>query len=142
MATSSTVDVIEKLIQLALKNPNREEAASAALKAVTLIDKYSVPLGAEVHILREGEWQPPDEDFKKTVDDILKSTNIKPDHDLGPGLMIQSREMLTREEAFRAQMRRAWQAIREERRKVEAWAHTLRAEFRRDYWGANNPKPW
>lgn len=141
---ADTVDIIEKLIQLALKNPNREEAASAALKAVALLDKYQIPIGSNVTILREApEWKP-DPDFMHTVDEILKGRQWKTDTDANPvppassepGLpMVQSHDVVDGREAFRQRMIDAWRAIREERIKLTAEVYRYEQETHRTYHG-------
>lgn len=156
-----TTDIIEKLIQLALKNPNREEAAAAALKAVSLIDKFQIPIGSEVHITRDApEWRPPSEDFMQTVEDILSGKNrrpggatVPPRSQGGPGyanaLSITDNETTTREEAWRLRMIDAWREIREERKRFEGIVQRGEQEKHERFWGfpcrqcgADNKKPW
>lgn len=158
MAEQSTVDMVEKLIRLATNNPSEQEAKAAALKACELIMKFSIPLGAEVVIVKDREWTPPSSDFMNMVDEILKGEGAqqawKAQQDAaraaydgnGPdvpgGIMIQDRDLMTREDAFRAQMKRAWQAIREERKRFEAWVHEMRVKHHLNFWDADHPKPW
>lgn len=159
MASSNVIDMIEKLIRLSTNNPSPEEASLAALKACELIQKFSVPLGAEVKIVQDREWTPPSSDFMDMVDEILKGTRAAYNAqdevrdwqpaDVGgspsaptQGLMIQDRELLNREEAFRRQMQRAWQAIRAERKRFEAIVHEARVKRHMDFWDDEHPKPW
>lgn len=152
MANQNIVDVVEGLIRLATNNQSEAEARQAALKACQLIQKFSIPLGAEVKIVRDAKWTPPSSDFMETVEDILKGTNKSPYQgqenvrnaqpaDVSGSLSIRDNEVSTREDAFRAQMTRAWRAIREERRKIEAWVHSLKIQHRQDHW-QDHPKPW
>ena len=153
------MDMVEKLIRLATNNPNEEEAKLAALKACSLIQKFSIPLGADVVIVKDREWKPPSPDFMDMVEEILKGTRAAYNQqdevrdwepaDVGgspaapsQALMIQDRELFNREDAFRAQMSRAWRAIREERRRIEAWVHNFRVKEGGVFWDDNHPKPW
>lgn len=161
MANANIVDMVEKLIRLATNNPSPEEARLAALKACELIQKFSIPLGADVVIVKDREWSAPSPDFMATVEEILKgeratyasqwegSWEPPPAADVGgkpaaptQGLMIQDRELWSRQEAFRAQMQRAWRAIREERKRIEGWVHNMRVKHGGEFWGSDHPKPW
>lgn len=159
MANANVVDMVEKLIRLATNNPSPEEARLAALKACELIQKFSIPLGADVVIVKDREWSAPSPDFMSTVEEILKGTRAayNPQDDVRDwqpadvggspaaptqGLMIQDRKLWSRQEAFRAQMQRAWRAIREERKRIEAWVHNMRVKHGSEFWGEDHPKPW
>lgn len=135
MSNQNIPTVVEKLIQLALKNPNKEEAASAALKAVELIDRFSLPVGDRV-IATEPvgptpNWVPPDPKFYETVDDILGKKQVNPDADprTMPGLMIQDTELVDPQEAWRQRMVDAWKEIRAQRRDIAAIYYRLKQHF-------------
>jgi hypothetical protein len=59
VADDKVLDRIGKLMRLALNNPNREEAASAALKAIALMDEHKVQFatGAVEHAAYEERLQ-------------------------------------------------------------------------------------
>src|SRR5437016_4604514 len=143
-------DVIEKLIQLALKNPNPEEASSAALKAVALIDKYQVPIGANITIIRDApDWKPPTAEENAAVEELLRGRRKNPD--AGPipkseggegyagGIMIQDQEVQTGKDAFRQRLIDAWRALREERQRLQGEIYRYEQEthhkFRDGEWG-------
>lgn len=146
MDQDTVVDKVEKLIQLALKNPNREEAASAALMAVQLIDKFTIPIGTSMGFtVDKDDWVPPDKDVMDVMNDILSG---KDPHKTGEGyeggLMIQDREAQTGRDAWRQRMIDAWRALREERKRFEALVYRLELRYRGErFWdGLVNRKPW
>lgn len=142
---ANTVDVIEKLIQLALHNPSREEAASAALKAVTLIDQFQIPIGADVTIIRDvaDEWKPPTEEENQVIDDLLKGRKIDPEYRAqwskenaeAGGLINQNNSPMTGTDAFRQRLVDAWRALREERVRLRAEVYRYEQETRRKFKG-------
>ncbi len=129
MATS-TIETVKKLIELALHNPNEAEAMSAAMMAVRLIDKFSLPVGDNIIHRSDKDWVPPPPDFYETVSDIFKG-GVDPDAEAeaytrpysGPtpsgqqaGLAHVEHELIDQKSAFAAQIVRAWRAIREARK--------------------------
>lgn len=142
---ANTVDVIEKLIQLALNNPEPAEAAAAALKAVALIDKYSIPIGTNVTIIRDvTDWKPPTPEETAVVEELLKG---KPRYDQNAGhdwagqhhegktegLINQDNTPQTGKDAFRQRLIDAWRALREERKKLEAEVYRYELETHRKF---------
>lgn len=126
-----TIEVVQKLMQLALHNPNEAEAMSAALKAIRMIDKFSLPVGDNVVHRSDRAWEPPPPDFYATVEDIFADKAKQPDEEARAydspyqgappagqqaGLTAPERELEDRQSAFAKQMVRAWRAIREARR--------------------------
>jgi hypothetical protein len=161
---STVVDVVEKLIQLALKNPNREEAASAALKAVALIEKHQIPIGADVSIpTAGGNWVPPSKDFMDAVEEMLNTKRQQDAHtrkdpatyqtkagtSYDQDLMIQDRETSTKEDAARQRFIDGWRALREERKRLEGEVQRFELAYSVRFWGVKCPqcgreinKPW
>lgn len=130
MATP-TIDIVQKLMALALNNPNEEEARSAAMQAIRLIDKFSLPVGDNVIHRSDKEWVPPPPDFYETVSDIFKGGGTNPDAEANAydqpyagappkgqqaGLRAVENDLIDQKSAFAAQIVRAWRAIREARR--------------------------
>lgn len=147
---AETIDIIEKLIQLALNNPNENEAMLAAMKVVRLLDKFQIPIGANVTILREADlkWTPPSQDFMDTVEDILKNKrDYNPDaspmrdrpQSAHGGLTIQNRDIVDQQEAWRTRMVDAWRALREERLRFQSEVQRYERETHRKFWGDGNP---
>lgn len=125
-----TTDIIRKLMALALNNPSLEEAQSAALKAVQLIEKHSIPVGDSIP-LKDKRWVPPEPDFMDLVNDILGGKKPNPDEQ-GPLVMSEDTDLEDQATAFRKQVVLAWRAIRAERKKLEGEWHNLRK--RRGEW--------
>lgn len=143
-----TIDIVKKLMELALHNPNPEEARSAAMKAIQLIDKFDLPVGDNVIHRPSKDWVPPDADFMHTVDDIFsgKKEWANPDakateYDENRGsqvpgaLAAPERELEDQQSAFRKQVIRAWRAIRETRVKLQAEISTYERETHRRFTG-------
>lgn len=128
---ADTTDIIRKLMALALNNPSEAEAMSAALKAVQLIEKHSIPVGDTIP-LKDKRWVPPEPDFMDLVNDILKGNKPNPDEQ-GPLVMAEDYELDDQASAFRKQIVLAWRAIREERKKIEAEWHRLKKEGYRQW---------
>lgn len=150
---ANTIDVIEKLIQLALKNPEPAEAAAAALKAVALIDKYQIPIGANVTIVRDvaDEWKPPTPEENAIIEDMLKGKH-RSDPEAGKaytgqhhegkteGLINQDNSPMTGKDAFRQRLIDAWRALREERVRFQGEVYRYELETHRTFWG--DGRPW
>lgn len=143
-----TIEIVKKLMELALHNPNGEEARSAAVQAIRLIDKFNLPVGDNVINRPDKEWVPPDADFTKTVDDIFSGKKAWADPDAKateydenrgsqvPGaLAAPERELEDQQSAFRRQVVRAWRAIRETRANLQSEIHAYEKESRRRFTG-------
>lgn len=126
-----TIEIVQKLMALALNNPNEEEARSAAMQAVKLIDKFSLPVGDNVIHRSDKEWVPPPQDFYDAVRDIFKdkmkdsdaeaTAYDRPYQGAPPpgqeaGITHLEQELQDRKSAFAEQIVKAWRAIREARR--------------------------
>lgn len=124
LVATSTIDTVKKLMELALHNPNEAEAASAAMMAVRLIDKFSLPVGDNIIHRSDKEWVAPPSEFYDTVADIFTGhVGKNPDADpytngaqVPGGLMAPDNDLDTKQGAFAAQIVRAWRAIREARK--------------------------
>ena len=127
---ATVVDVIEKLIQLALHNPSEIEAASAAMKVVRLLDSHQVPIGANIVIARDvQDYTPPTAEENATIEELLKKKGQDPDknwsteytgrHHEGKekGLITQDNSPQTAADAFRPRLGDAWGAVRGERQR-------------------------
>lgn len=147
MATP-TIEIVKKLMELALHNPNPEEARSAAMKAIQLIDKFDLPVGDNVIHRPSKDWVPPDADFMHTVDDIFSgkkawanpdATAAEYDENRGsqvPGaLAMPERELEDQQSAFRRQVVRAWRAIRETRVTLQSQIHEYEVRSGRKFTG-------
>lgn len=140
---ANTVELIQKLIELALHNPSEEEARSAAMHACRLIDRDKIPVGDMViNVDPSRVWVPPDPDFMQTVADIFEKGGVQPDESPIPesqagtgGLSIQSRELEDQVTAFRNQVVRAWRAIRETRVKLQGEIYRYERETMRKFSG-------
>lgn len=146
---ADTLDIIGKLMALALNNPNEAESLRAALKAVQLIEKHQIPLGDT--IIRKGDqgtkWAEPSEDFMSQVDEILKdrgkggrtpdSSDFTEETGGGAGLKVAAVEsdLEDRVSAFQRQIIRAWRAIRETRKKLDTEIYRYEKETGRKFGG-------
>lgn len=155
MATP-TIDIVKKLMELALHNPNEEEARSAAMQAIKLIDRHSLPVGDNVIHRPTADWVPPPPDFYETVADILRGQGKDPDKEAdaynqpyqGPeagiplgqtaGLTFKEQELEDSKSAFARQVVVAWRAIRETRAKLQSeiyeWEQRTRMKFHDRGW--------
>lgn len=144
---ADAISHIQKLIELALHNPSEEEARSAAVMACRLIDKFKVPVGDMV-IEPPKEYTPPSPDFMATVADIFSKAqtedqrsqaqrNYETGGEGGPGyaggVQIQDRELTDWPSAIRMQVVRAWRAIREARKRLEAEIYRYEQETGRRF---------
>lgn len=147
---ADTLDIIQKLMALALNNPNEAESLRAALKAIQLIEKHQIPLGDT--IIRKGDkgtkWAAPSEDFMSQVDEILKGVNKKwkenPDSadyteatggSAGLKVAAVESDVEDRQSAFQKQIIRAWRAIRDTRRRLETEIYRYERETGRKFGG-------
>lgn len=143
----NVVDVVEKLMQLALRNPNAEEAAAAAMKAVRLLDSHQIPIGANIRIVRDiPTYTPPTPEEEQTIADLLNKKQGDPerarrayttDHHEGKteGLLAQDHTPQTGQDAFRQRLIDAWRALREERIRLQSEIHRYEVETRRKFKG-------
>lgn len=121
MATD--LDLIRKLIKLALHNPNEAEAHAAALKACELLE--DAPVLAEGKSIPLNKTYKPDPEFDATVEELfkrakdsMKSTNpdeFKPER-MAPDTDID-------DDFMRQRIKKAWQRIRDERANLNAEIH-------------------
>lgn len=73
------LDLLRKLLALALHNPSEEEARSAAMAAVKLIEEKNITLGGERVTMPVREWTKPSQDFEDTWAEMNKKPPITPD---------------------------------------------------------------
>lgn len=124
---NDTLEIINKLMRLALNNPSHEEASAAALRAVELINKYQVPVG-DIIPDRPLTYQAPPPDFAQAVADIFndqKRTSTDGHQHNGPlsdqpGLVFSGGTETEQGNPIQRQIILAWRAIRESRKKLEA----------------------
>ena len=143
---TNTVEAIESLIRLAVHPASdRNEAASAALKAVKLIDKFSIPIGADVTMIRGVEdYKPPTAEEMSTIDQILQGKQ-KPEtareysqkhHERkAEGLITQDNTPMTGQDAFRLRLIDAWREIRDQRVRLQAEIYRYELETHRKFRG-------
>ena len=123
---AETVDIIYKLMALALNNPNEHEAQSAAMKAVRMIVDNDVAIGS-LHSQTRAKVVPltPEEnvEFSAVMSAIMTAPNpdnFKPattyqDYDLDDGFM-------------KKRLISAWRQLREHRKRVEGECHRLKID--------------
>lgn len=149
------IDIVNKLVALALHNPNEEEARSAALQALRLMEKHQIPIGNFIPD-REAKWEPPPADFMATVEEILKghTKQNQTGNSYGGDSTLDNREAFetpqtpgavatmkgepeieSQEDAIRWQVVRAWRAIRETRKQLDAEIQRYERETHRKFTG-------
>lgn len=145
-----TVDVIQKLIALALNNPSREEAMSAALKAVTLIVDKEVTLGGKPAMGYQASaskaWTP-DPDFDEVWAKMNRPTNEGNDRPWegqsnGPqDLKVAAVDTDLDVDFMRTRIKWAWRAIRDERIRLKQEIHR-QFTARGEKYPRPEPKDW
>lgn len=128
---ANPVDLVEKLIALALNNPSEEEAKSAALKAVSLIHEHSLPVGAgSPDPIRVGRrTYTPDPEFEQVLADLLKH-NQNPDEFVAK-VVYQDTEI--DDDFMRKRVKKAWEEIRLARKRLEGEIYRYERETGRRY---------
>jgi hypothetical protein len=140
--------IVQKLIALAVNNPNEEESKSAALKACTLIEQHQIPVGDNIVAKGQTIFNP-DPDFMDMVSDIIKGANKSPDTEVEekyhpdapqstPGeekLALPEQELEDRKSAFQRQIVVAWRAIRQSRKSLDAEIQRYEKETGRRFTG-------
>jgi hypothetical protein len=145
-----TIEIVQKLMALALNNPSEEEARSAALQAIKLIDRHQIPVGDKT-VEKSEVWTPPSEDFMKTVNDILNPKKTGAGNTYGGDSIFDNSESFSQQtpgtvsrfkdepeledfqSAIRKQTIRAWRAIREARKELAAEIARYEKETRRKF---------
>lgn len=135
------VPLIQKLIALALNNPNRAEAESAAMRAVSLIVEQDVTLGGKPalgYISSKKQWTP-DTEFDEFWDRMGKRGNDE-EYDPAAGNTagdnsIKAAEVDTDldDDFMRKRIKVAWRAIRKERKRLDAEIYRYEMETHRHY---------
>lgn len=132
------IDLIQKLIALALNNPSRGEAGSAALKAVSLIVENEITLGGRPSMgyqqAASKAWAP-DPEF-----DAFWQKMQQPTHDpdrpwegqsSGPSeLKVAAVDTDLDDDFMRKRITWAWRAIRAERAKLEQEIRRSEQQYR------------
>lgn len=110
MADADALDKIRKLMALALRNPNEEEARSAALKAVRLISDHGFAIGRTAPAFATSRSPSPVEPFERSVmAEMLRRSQEQID---------QMQERLNREEQTFQQYR---EELKDAERKRSGW---------------------
>lgn len=143
------LDIIQKLIALALNNPSREEAMSAALKAVSLIVEKEVTLGGRAAMGYQAAaakaWAP-DAEFDAFWEKMNRPTG-DPDapwegQSSGPsGLKVAAVDTDLDDDFMRKRITYAWRAIRKEREKLKTEIYNFETRFSTRY-ARPDPKDW
>lgn len=121
------VDLVQKLIAPSLNNPSREEAMSAALKAVNLIVENGITLGGKPamgHQAAAAKAWAPDAEFDAFWQKMQTPTDSEynennPDPMAGSGLKVATVDTDLDDDFMRKRITWAWRAIRAERSKLE-----------------------
>lgn len=121
------IDIIQKLIALALNNPNRAEAESASMKAVSLIVENNITLDGKPAMGFQGAaakaWAP-DPEFDAFWEKMQQPT-YDPDRpwegqSSGPqDIKVAAVDTDLDDDFMRKRITWAWRAIRAERSKLE-----------------------
>jgi hypothetical protein len=158
---ADALDRVQKLISLALNNPDEEEARSAAMKAVSLIVQQNMSIdgstaGTNVDPSRIRRAWKPDEEFDSFWDNIVKDTKKgftsqdDIDRDAWAPQPTQAGGIKAAhvdtdvEDAFSAMRNRikiAWRAIQRERAKLKTEIYRWEQRYREKY-PRQNPEDW
>lgn len=135
---SKLIERIQNLMALALNNPSEEEARSAAMQVVKLIEENKLNLGGvpAMHINTSKAYKP-DADFDSTFSDLTKPTDAQEEYQGGSageaGLKLADVIADLDDDFMRKKVTRAWRALRDERKKLEGEIHRYELESRRKY---------
>lgn len=141
------IDIIQKLMALALNNPNRNEALAAAMKAVSLIVEKEVTLGGKPALGYQAAaakaWAPdpefdafwermkqqgqPQSTEESYVDGTYSSGGTS------SGLKASTSDTDLDDDFMRKRITWAWRAIRAERIRLERWIQEQTAHYREKY---------
>lgn len=157
---ADVLDRVQKLIALALNNPNDEEASSAAMKAVSLIVAANLSIGGQAADTpfdprRRKAWKP-DSEFDTFWDDIVQQASksrsqddidrdawAPPQHSGATELKAATVDTDV-EDAFSAMRNRikiAWRAIQRERARLKTEIHNWEVRYGHRY-PRQEPKDW
>lgn len=162
---ADVLDKVQKLIALALNNPNDEEASSAAMKAVSLIVAANLSIGGQAANTpfdprRRKAWKP-DSEFDEFWNDITKQSDEQfhrgwsqddmdrdqwaqpspaPD---GGGLKTAYVDTDVEDafSAMRTRIKVAWRAIQKERARLKTEIHNWEVRYGHRY-PRQEPKDW
>lgn len=153
---------MRRLLELAGNTPTNDtpeyqrERESAALKAAQLIIRFSLPVGDNVIHRSDKEWTPPPPDFYTTVADIFKGEAKDPDAEATAydqpyagappkgqqaGLTMPENDLIDQKSAFAAQVVRAWRAIRDTRKALQAEIYRFEQQYRTKFTGGGRYLP-
>lgn len=157
---ADVLDRVQKLIALALNNPNDEEASSAAMKAVSLIVAANLSIGGQATDTpfdprRRKAWKP-DSEFDTFWEDVVQQAGKARSQDdidrdaWAPQSHSGATELKAAtvdtdvEDAFSAMRNRikiAWRAIQKERARLKTEIHNWEVRYGHRY-PRQEPKDW
>lgn len=123
------LEIIHKLIALALHNPNEEEARSAAYRAVEMIMEHQIPIGGKTAVNRAPTLTPEEQgEFQEILSALMTRKNpdgftpstYHQDFDIDDGFM-------------KKRIIDAWRKLREERKRFEAEIHVYEMQTHRKF---------
>lgn len=127
-----TIDIIQKLMALALNNPNEEEARSAAYRAVAMLVEHQVPIGkAQKTVTRQATVMTPAEsaEFGEVLSSLVRSN---PD-EFKPETYYATTEI--DDEFMKKRIILAWRKIREQRKILATEVYRYEQETHRKFTG-------
>lgn len=127
-----TIDKIQKLMALALNNPNEEESLRAAYRAVALLVEHQVPIGkAQKIVERKATVLTPEE--KAEFGDVLSSLARTNPDEFKPATYYATTEI--DDEFMKKRVILAWRKIREQRAILESEIRRYESETGRRFNG-------
>lgn len=121
---ADTIEVIHKLIALAMNNPSEEEARSAAYRAVALITEHQIPIGGQTTAAQPVTLTPEE---KKDFEDVLSALSLRKNPDeFTPSTYHQDFDL---DDGFmKKRIIEAWRELRRMRKEVSAWIDRIERE--------------
>lgn len=124
------VDIVQKLMALALNNPNKEEARSAAYRAVAMLVEHQIPIGRAGKVVsHQATILTPEETVE--YGEVLSSlTRSNPD-EFKPESYYATTEI--DDEFMKKRILLAWRQIREQRKSLQHEIYIYEQETHRKF---------
>ena len=130
---ADVAEQVRKLLALALNNPNEEEARSAVLMAVRLIESHNLMVGGVTVTQPVRNWTPPDPEFEEFWHNQVRTEDPNAFTSGGTGLKPATIDTDIDDDFMRKRITAAWRAIRAERARLKAEIHEWEVKYRQRY---------
>jgi protein required for attachment to host cells len=126
---AETIDIIHKLMALAMNNPNEEEARSAAYRAVAMLTEHEIPIGGKTTAAKTPAMTPEEQtEFKDILAGLARRDN--PD-EFRPASYYTTTEI--DDEFMKKRIIAAWRQIREMRAQLTSEIQRYERETHRKF---------